>query len=106
MSEPADSPYRFWLASCLESFLRGGDPRAQAHPPPLQSARIFSWSWAATPAPRHTPPTPSRRADAEQRPTHTTQPGASCVGLCRHTRRSREARLDGGRTRPALRPAA
>eukprot|EP00850_Spirogloea_muscicola_P011111 SM000068S20543 [mRNA] locus=s68:73193:78835:- [translate_table: standard] len=30
MREPADSFYRFWLASCIEAFLRGSDPRDQA----------------------------------------------------------------------------
>ncbi|GBG69909.1 hypothetical protein CBR_g4736 [Chara braunii] len=29
MQEPADSVYRFWLASCVEAFLRGSDPRDQ-----------------------------------------------------------------------------
>ncbi|CAN0487869.1 unnamed protein product, partial [Discosporangium mesarthrocarpum] len=24
MDEPADSHYRFWLASCVEAYLRGG----------------------------------------------------------------------------------
>lgn len=31
MAEPADSVYRFWLASCVEAFLQGSDPRHQAY---------------------------------------------------------------------------
>jgi hypothetical protein len=27
--EPEDSPYKFWLASCIESYLRGSSPREQ-----------------------------------------------------------------------------
>ena len=29
MSESDESPYRFWLASCIEAFLRGSSPREQ-----------------------------------------------------------------------------
>jgi Trpc4-associated protein len=29
MKEKSDSVYRFWLASCVESFLRGSSPREQ-----------------------------------------------------------------------------
>eukprot|EP00960_Hanusia_phi_P052164 761291-Hanusia_phi.AAC.4 len=29
MNEKPDSTYRFWLASCVEAFLRGSDPRSQ-----------------------------------------------------------------------------
>lgn len=31
MKEPADSVYRFWLASCVEAFLRGSDPIDQEY---------------------------------------------------------------------------
>eukprot|EP00245_Coleochaete_scutata_P010481 TRINITY_DN3673_c0_g3_i1.p1 TRINITY_DN3673_c0_g3~~TRINITY_DN3673_c0_g3_i1.p1 ORF type:complete len:571 (+),score=78.65 TRINITY_DN3673_c0_g3_i1:210-1715(+) len=31
MDEPCDSVYRFWLASCVEAFLRGSDPRDQEY---------------------------------------------------------------------------
>lgn len=34
MRETSDSTYRFWLASCVEAFLRGSDTRSQARAPP------------------------------------------------------------------------
>ena len=50
LSEPCDSKYRFWLSSCVESFLRGSHPAHQqfVYAPPSSSSVSFflSLSWS------------------------------------------------------------
>lgn len=47
MDEPVDSLYRFWLASCVEAFLRGSNPRDQV------CCTRLSTSTDSAPDPKH-----------------------------------------------------